>query len=50
MRHAGVLRLLREHLFQERRRLELVGVGLVGRQRDGVEGERVEQRRLAVSG
>src|SRR2546428_14146892 len=48
VRHSGMVRLLGEYLFEDRARLELVGVGLVGRGRGGVQSERVEDRRLMV--
>ena len=42
VRHAGVLRVLAEQRFENSRRLELVGKGLVGGQRGGVEQQGVE--------
>src|SRR5262245_59058646 len=48
--HSGVVRLVGEDFLQNRAGLFLVGVGLIGRQRRGVEGERVKRRRFAVLG
>ena len=47
---ARMLWLLGEDLLEHARGLQLVGVGLVRRQRGRVEGERVEDRRLTVLG
>ena len=49
VRGARMVRLLPEHGLEDRRRLELLGVRLVGRHRGGVERERVEDRGLAVA-
>src|SRR5439155_5899701 len=48
VRHSGVVRLLGEYLFEDRARLQLVGVGLVGRGGGGFQGEGIEDRRLIV--
>src|SRR2546427_11619368 len=48
VRHSGMVRLLGEYLFEDRARLELVGVSLVGRGRGGIQGEGIEDRRLIV--
>ena len=48
MRHAGMIGFDRVELLQNRRGFELVGVGLVGRQRRLIDGERVERRSLEV--
>ena len=48
MRHAGMMRLALGDLFEDRRALELVGVGLVGRRRRGVERERIVDLRFVV--
>jgi hypothetical protein len=50
MGHARVLRPLGEGLLQDRRRLALLSVTLVGRRRGEVERQRVEDRRLAILG
>jgi hypothetical protein len=48
VRHAGMLRLALGDLFQDGRTLELVGVGLVGRRRRGVERQRIMDLRFVV--
>src|SRR2546425_11295968 len=48
VRHPGVVRLLGEYLFENRASLELVGVGLVGGWRGGIQGERIEDRGLVI--
>ena len=48
VRDAGMLRLAFADRLQDRRALELVGIGLVGRRSRGVERERVVDLRLVV--
>ena len=48
MRHAGMLRLAFRDRLQDGRAFELVGVGLIGRRRRGVERERVVNLRFVV--
>lgn len=48
VRDAGMVRLLQVDRLEDCRRLELLGIGLVGGQRRGVEGQRVEHAGLAV--
>ncbi len=48
MRDAGVLRLAPENGSEDSRTFELVGIGLVGGQSRGVEGQRVVDLRLVV--
>ena len=50
VRGAGVLRLLREDPFEDRARLELVGVGLVGGRCGRVERQRVEDGGFPIVG
>ena len=50
VREPRMLGLPRELLLEDRRRLQLVGVGLVGRQRRLAERQRVEDPRLDVVG
>ena len=48
VRHAGMLRLTLGDRLEDRRALELAGVGLVGRRSRGVERERVVNLRLVI--
>ena len=50
MRHARMLRVLVVQLFQNCRRLDLVGIGRVGRRRRRLQGKRIEHLRLVVVG
>ena len=48
VRDARVLRLALEYFFQDRRALELIGIGLVGRRSADVERKRIVYLRLVV--
>ena len=50
VRDAGMVRLLGQDLLEDRARLQLIGVRLVGRRRRRVQRERIEHRGLAVVG
>ena len=48
MRHAGMVWLLGEDRLQDLGGFELIGVGLIGRQRCGVQGQGIEDRRFCI--